>query len=145
MQLNLDVAPGPIFPHNSLVSILYYMSSSFRVITDLEQVPAKLKRHIEPFYSVDPQSNKDKLNTVQRAFVKARAQDLSDSGSPLNSSYVLQLIKEGVDEHLWLSDFTPSTDLDFPQYLMNRLKNEKKKRSRRKRLLQIPRNACKGT
>jgi hypothetical protein len=49
---------------------------------------------------IEGQANKDKLNSVQRAFVKAKAKEITDTGSTVTTSSVSQIIREGIEERL---------------------------------------------
>jgi len=73
---------------------------------------------IELSYCTDKQANKgnpnkDKLNYIQRAFVKAKAKELVNTGSTVTTAFVNQLIREGVEERLWTQDFSPPFGLRF--------------------------------
>ena len=68
----------------------------------------------------------EKLNNIQRAFVKYKGNDIFKTNASLTQELINQFITEGVEEHIWTSDFNPSPDLDLDQYLNNQLKNEKK-------------------
>jgi len=98
----------------------------FSIITDLDNLNDKFRDYIQPFYSEDPRSTRDLLNLVKKAFVKAKVNELIETGATLCPSFAAHMIKQGVDEHIWTSDFNPSPDIDFQEYMQNRLKNERK-------------------
>lgn len=104
------------------LSILF----SFRTITSLDQLTDKMRQYLKPIYNVDGQANKVKLNLVQPAFMKAKAKDMCDTDSNANNFFIMQIIRKGLEEWIWTSEFSPSANLDFEQYLINRLKNEKR-------------------
>lgn len=98
----------------------------FRIITNLDDLNDRIKDYISPYFLVDAMASKDKLNNIQRAFVKAKANEVVTTRGPINTSFIRQVISEGEEEHIWPSDFSPSPDVDFEKYMLYRIKNEKK-------------------
>lgn len=105
-----------------------------QIIDNLDLLPEALKNQIQPFYKVDNQASQDKLNLLQRAFVKFKAHQLHTSGETTSAAFVQSVIKEGIEERLWESDYNPGESGQFDKYLFNRLKNEKKALRRRESL-----------
>ena len=90
---------------------------------------------MRPFFKKDRLASHDMMNDLQRAFVKSKANILYENKSmKLTATFVKQLIKEGIEEHLWTEDFNPGETGDFEKYLMTRLKNEKKSLSKKQML-----------
>ena len=105
-----------------------------QIFNNLDQIPADLKDKITPFFKIDKQASQDKLNDVQRAFVKFKTQQLLTAGDSLNAAVVDTVIKEGIEERLWESDFRPRDNEKFETYLLSRMKNERKALRKRESL-----------
>ena len=92
----------------------------------MESLPEDIRQRLEPFSKESRCSTRDKLNTVQRAFVKHKVNELKNTGQKLSDAFIQAMIQEGVEERMWNKDFKPSPDVTFFQYLYNRIKNERK-------------------
>ena len=100
--------------------------ATIQIFYNLDQLPAELKDKITPFFKVDKQASQDKLNDVKRAFVKFKTQQLNSAGDSLNAAVVDSVIKEGIEERLWESDFRPRDIEKCETYLLSRINNERK-------------------
>ena len=86
----------------------------------------EIRKAIEPHYRPDRRASADKLNDVQRAFVKYSVKRAVTNRESLSTALISQTIEQGVNENIWLDNFNPSDSEDFEKYLANRMKNEKK-------------------
>ena len=107
------------------------------LVTTLDKLPGNTQEQLRPFFNKDvSRMKKDLLNSVQRAFVKAKANELLVTGATLSGTFAELAIQEGISLRIWHEDFSPSlSDKSFHDYLHQRLKNERKSQ-RKKSLIQ---------
>ena len=86
----------------------------------------EIREAIQPHYKPNPRASSDKLNDIQRAFVKYSVKRAITNRESLSTALILQTIQQGVYENIWLDNFKPTDSEDFEKYLANRMKNEKK-------------------
>lgn len=92
----------------------------------MESDSQDMQKRLEPFSKESRCSTRDKLNTVQRGFVKYKVNELKRTGQKFSDAFIHTMIQEGVEGRIWQKDFKPSPDVTFFNYLYNRIKNEKK-------------------
>ena len=100
--------------------------SYFRVVTTLEELRPDIRALIEPFHNPDPRASNDKLNNIQRAFVKYCVRKAVDVGDSITYALVTQTISDGAEYGIWMENYQPEDCTDFAKYILNRMKNERK-------------------
>jgi len=92
----------------------------------VDSLPPELKEKLEPYITSSVYSSREYLNVIQRAFVKAKVAELKKTGQKLGDAFMAGVITEGVDNRIWTEDFRPSADKSLAEYLLGRMKNERR-------------------
>lgn len=102
----------------------YSLHFSCRIYTDEQSLPMDLLAKLGPYLKGNKYATMDKLNPIQRAFVKYKVNEMVATNSRISTEFVMGMIREGVSDRIWREDFKPSEELSLEKYVRNRLKNE---------------------
>ena len=79
----------------------------------MESLPQDMQKRLEPFSKESRWSTRDKLNTVQRGFVKYKVNELKRTGQKISDAFIQSMIQERVEGRIWNQNFKPSPDITF--------------------------------
>ena len=77
--------------------MLNIILSNFSIYTDMESLPQDMQKRLEPFSKESRCSTRDKLNTVQRGFVKYKVNELKRTGQKISDVFIQSMKQEGVE------------------------------------------------
>lgn len=92
----------------------------------MDSLPQDMQKRLEPFSKESRCSTRDKLNAVQRGFVKYKVNELKRTGQKFSDAFINAMIQEGVESRIWSKEFKPSPDVTFLTTYIIELKMKKK-------------------